>query len=208
MKIYVIEGNYIENEAEMAMHRDAGCDCAGECGPEWYHICESGVIHNGKPFFLPAPEDGHRLFLTVAVKIERLGKSIASKFSPRYYSQATAAVCVQNRPLLEALKREGKPWGRAVSFDGALWLGDFVEASRLLDSKLILCQNGEVNDVFDCSRVKFGIDSLIEKVSATSTLKIGDMILVSVGGEGVPTRIDSGVTAGLENETLLRISVR
>lgn len=207
MKIYAVEGNYNE-EACGHNHKKGGAEAEEVYEPEWYHICESGVIHNGKPFFLPAPEDGHRLFLTVAVKIERLGKSIASKFASRYYSQATAAVCVQNHTLLENLRDSGKPWGRAVSFDGALWLGDFIEASRLLDSKLTLYQNGEPCGEFDCTRLKCGIDSLIEKVSATSTLKIGDIILVSLREEGAATRIGASVAATLDGETLLHISVR
>lgn len=192
MKIICVVGNY------------------GEEGPlSWYTLPDSSVIRSGKPFFLPEPETGHKASVSLAVRIDRLGKSIRRKFAPRYYSEITVGVNVVNVSLLERLRARLLPWGPAVAFDGSLWLGDFIPVVRPISEVEIEVMRGE--ESVTCLRpadLTNDIDSLIEILSDRVTLKTGDIILCGLSPDGFVPALKDDIICRLDGQELLKIKVR
>lgn len=176
-----------------------------------YNLPDSTVIKSGKPFFLPEPENGYEALLSVAIRIDRLGKSIREKFASRYYSMAAPVVNVVNRPLLDELRGKGLPWDEAVAFDGSCWLGDFIECASLLhDGSSLRMYSGEDEvAVWRPESLAMRVDRLIERVSIVNTLKTGDIVVFGFPPAGYRLKIgDSLLVKGDDNKELMRIRVR
>lgn len=124
-------------------------------GMETALICDSAISPSRNPFFLPDEGRWKGVHL-VGVRIDRLGKSISSKFADRYFSECVTAVHpFTDSPVENNIDRYGR--------DGALIVSDAVSKERL---------EPEFHRL---------INDLIEKVSRNVTLKTGDLVLTPAG---------------------------
>lgn len=147
----------------------------------WYLLADSTLTNTGKPFYLP--EDIGRVCVSIApaIKINRLGKSIAQKFSPRYYSEYAPALSFR-LPDMERLLIDRKlPSDAAFNFDRALFAGEF-RAFEVAD-KMELRKKGEPVAFFDYSGLIKHTDELISSISRLNTLKTGDILVPALSGE-------------------------
>ena len=133
-------------------------------------IPDSAIIREGKPFFIPSFSQRWEYEVTIAYRVTRLGKNIASKFAHRYID--ALAVAVRTRPI----DLEESAVGSAITtaFDGAFIIGDWVELESLkeLDSLTIEIDNQSITVELS----QLAIEDTIAVLSKYLTLKIGDII--------------------------------
>ena len=195
MKIIGIEGNY-------------GTGSQQEDGlPGIYLMCDSSLLKDGKPFFVPDFADSFVAYPTIVVQICRLGKNIARRFAHRYYDKMTVGLSVEAVGMNDRFAGGGcGALNRA--FDGAAILGDMIDAPAEPTVEYAVTEAGCECFAGSTAMLRHGIDELIEHVSRYMTLKIGDYIFVSRPQEGVPLRIGMQIAATIAGQEVLRVKVK
>ena len=168
---------------------------------EWHMLPDSTVVRSDNPFFIPEFDTEFKAYPVVAIKIGRLGKSIAPKFAHRYYNEATLAATVRAENLLAFLRRGGMPWERAVAFDRSCFMGEFVPADELLN-----CRNASIS----CGeeKLELNIYETIACISRDNTLKTGDLLLIPATGKGLKLSIGDNLTEECDSGPLLEIRIK
>lgn len=158
-----------------------------------YHlIADSALLTNNKPFFVPdfAPE--FRMHAAIAVRIDRLGKTIAERFAPRYYQSLAACAVV------EAAGVDGNPFdARHTSFDGAFFLGEWHQKEELHTEVGIKVEASAGENHADASEAITitHINRMIAQASTFFTLKMGDILVLGAGSAGHPLCIGEHISA-------------
>lgn len=200
MKIFAIINNYGTQETQPA---ETSTDL------DWYDLPDSTLLRSGNPFFIPDLGEEYEAYPSIAIRIGRLGKSIASRFAYRYIDGIGPGVAVMAKGLLAKLRDEGAPWTRATAFDRSLWLGNLQGPDTLskLDEIEFAC--GDRTITYRLSSLRTDIAGVIEKVSAYNTLKNGDLILAGLAAEGIKLRPETRMTARIDTESnLLDIKIK
>lgn len=214
----------------------------------WYFIADSALINAGKPFFIPEFADEFEAFLAPVVRINRIGKSIASRFAERYYTEIAPAVHFRASKLRRQLLAAGLPTDPSHSFDRAMIVGSFLPAIDFLSGAPLLmlkeenssmhkevkaissahesrevaeCDSrkkemveesfgrgkAEVVVKIDTNEMKGMIGPLLEAVSKSNTIKMGDY-LVPMLSNPVKVEIGDTLTVSLDSTTLLTIHIK
>lgn len=200
MKVIGIKDNYILSES--------GNDSKQGINPTVFLMSDSSLLKDGKPFFLPDFADSFVCSPSIVFRVNRLGKNIAKKFSPRYYDAVTIGVAVKAC----GIKGEfacGDAGSLADAFDGAAILGDFIpinEVDKPFDFDFLA--DGESVMKGDSSKLSADIDSLIEYLSRYFTLKIGDIIFACNPQPCHTLKIDSVLSATLNGNEVLQFKVK
>lgn len=200
MKVIGIKDNYILSES--------GNDSKQGINPTVFLMSDSSLLKDGKPFFLPDFADSFVCSPSIVFRVNRLGKNIAKKFSPRYYDAVTIGVAVK----AYGIKGEfacGDAGSLADAFDGAAILGDFIpinEVDKPFDFDFLA--DGESVMKGDSSKLSADIDSLIEYLSRYFTLKIGDIIFACNPQPCHTLKIDSVLSATLNGNEVLHFKVK
>lgn len=176
--------------------------------PYWHMLPDSTLLRSDNPFFVPEFDSKFQAYPAIAIRIDRLGKSIAPRFAHRYYNEATVAVTVRAENLLRELRDAGLPWDRAVAFDRSCLIGDFQPAERVLNAEKATLCIGEENLDFNIRQLKSGINDIIAKVSENNTLKTGDLILLYASDRGLTIYQGKNLTASTDSLKLLEIRIR
>ena len=148
----------------------------------WYLIADSAVSNTGKPFYLPEGRGRVTVALGPALRVSRLGKSIAGKFAHRYYSEFAPAVHFRLPDYRAALQKAGRSADASVNFDRSLFVGEFHPASEL--KELLLFRNGEKVSEWRDGPLKKNPEEVLSEISLMNTLKMGDLVLPGIT-EGV-----------------------
>ena len=197
MKIIGIEGNY-------------GTGSQQEDGlPGIYLMCDSSLLKDGKPFFVPDFAERFVAYPTIVVQICRLGKNIARRFAHRYYDKMTVGLSVEAAGMKDRFAAGGcGALNRA--FDGAAILGDMADVAAAGQPVVEYAVTEGCRECFagSTAMLQHGIDELIEHVSRYMTLKIGDYIFVSRPQEGVPLHIGMQLAATMAGQEVLRVKVK
>ena len=185
MKIICIGRNYLKHARELEH------DIPTE--PVFFMKPDSSLLLDNRHFFIPefSKEIHHEVELIV--KINRLGKSIESKFANRYYDEIGLGVDFTARDLQRKLIEKGLPWEKAKAFDSAAVLGEFIPKQELGDLGQIdfsLLKNGESVQTGNSRDMIFNIDTIIEYISQFVTLKIGDLIYTGTPAGVGPVNIN------------------
>ncbi len=192
MKTAIIEGNLSGNPSSQTA---------------WYFLADSALTNAGKPFFIPEFAESFEVCLAPLVRISRLGKSIAPKFAPRYYSEIAPAVHFRAPELRARLLKEGLPQDMAYSFDRSLIYGSFKEAETIERDGIKMLKNGVVvAERLPGSTLEAAAHAL-EAVSAFNTMKTGDLIVPGLS-EGVRIEQDDRIELLSGNERLLLVAIR
>ncbi|HCO67729.1 MAG TPA: 2-hydroxyhepta-2,4-diene-1,7-dioate isomerase, partial [Dysgonomonas sp.] len=121
MKIICVAQNYLQHTVEMGWK-----DVSINDDPVFFIKPDSALLLNNKPFFIPDFSNNIHYELEVVVKINRLGKNIAERFSRRYYDKITVGIDFTARDIQAELKKRGLPWGVSKGFDNSAVVGEFV----------------------------------------------------------------------------------
>ena len=188
MKIICIGRNYIDHVDELENKKPSS--------PVIFLKPETAVILKNQPFFIPDYSTEIHYEVEILVKIKKLGKSIETKFSHKYYDQVGLGIDFTARDLQSELKKNGLPWEKSKAFDGSALIGKWVnknEFNDLNNIKFSLNKNGKSVQSGNTFDMLWNINELISEVSKFFTLKIGDVIIT-----GTP----SGVGKVSENDLL------
>lgn len=173
---------------------------------------ESSLLKDGKPLYRPDFTQSLQAEFGVMVKINRLGKNIARRFAHRYYQQLGIGLNLTAGDVLSALRADGLPWDTATAFDGSLPMGDFLPKEEFLSVEgqnyISLTKKDEILYKIDNKKVIDSIDEVIEQASRYFTLKIGDLLWVSIGEEPLDITIGDRLEGNIGNHTLLHFEVK
>ena len=188
MKIICIGRNYAKHIEELANERPDN--------PVVFLKPDSAILPNKNPFFTPTFSNDVHYEVEVLIKINRVGKHIASRFAHKYYDEIGLGIDFTARDVQQQCKEKGLPWEKAKAFDGSAVIGNFYNKKdfNLENLSFQLLKNNEIVQDGNTQSMLWKIDELINYVSQYFTLKKGDIIFT-----GTP----AGVGKVTENDVLL-----
>ncbi len=178
MKIFAVVRNYGSSSVESPF---------GMGEPVWYEVPDSSLLRSGQPFFVPDFAGEFRAFPTVVHRISRLGKGIAARFASRYIDAVTIGCCAVAVDMLRELRRDGRPWSRAVAFDRCCMIGKFLPCEGTPSLWQASCGGREIS--YDLSEVLHGVPEMLERLSRDITVKEGDMMMTALHPVGLPLMV-------------------
>jgi 2-keto-4-pentenoate hydratase/2-oxohepta-3-ene-1,7-dioic acid hydratase in catechol pathway len=188
MKIICIGRNYAKHIEELANERPEN--------PVVFLKPDSSILPRKNPFFIPPFSSDVHYEVEVLVKINKVGKHIASRFAHKYYDEIGLGIDFTARDIQQQCKEKGLPWEKAKAFDGSAVIGDFYDKSNfdLENLSFKLFKNDRVVQDGNTKAMLWKVDELISYVSQYFTLKKGDIIFT-----GTP----AGVGKVSENDILI-----
>ncbi len=165
---------------------------------------DSAAIKDNKPFFIPDFSSEWKMEATLAYRINRLGKNVASKFAHRYYDAFTIALRSYPIDIIRTLKADNRHSAISTAFDGAIILGQWIPIPA--DKKITdFTLNGEL---YTINTQDSDINNAIAELSRFFTLKIGDVAIVGSTTHNFSPVIDSTVTATLNGKECLNFRIK
>jgi 2-keto-4-pentenoate hydratase/2-oxohepta-3-ene-1,7-dioic acid hydratase in catechol pathway len=188
MKIICIGRNYAKHIEELENERPNN--------PVVFLKPDSAILPNKNPFFIPPFSNDVHYEVEILIKINKVGKHIASRFAHKYYDEIGLGIDFTARDIQQQCKEKGLPWEKAKAFDGSAVIGNFYNKNdfNLENLSFQLLKNNEIVQDGNTQSMLWKIDELISYVSQYFTLKKGDIIFT-----GTP----AGVGKVLENDILL-----
>lgn len=158
---------------------------------------ETALTRIDWPFFVPDWSKEIVAEVSLAARINHLGKSIPERFAHRYFDQVTIGVNFRARDIYNELISAHNPTDIATGFDGSCYLGEWLSLSDLpsdwlssnyLSSNLLI-ESGpsssnrlssnlliESNPLIESGLL---IDNLISEASRYYLLKTGDIVMTA-----------------------------
>lgn len=192
MKTFVINGNYNQDKPAPL---------------SWYFLADSSLTNAGKPFFIPDFADEFEAIPVIAVRINRLGKSISGKYAARYYPEFAPAVHFRAKDLMSRLYSLHMPTDMACSFDRSFIMGDYIPFPEDKHITVQLLRNGEKVSEFDTCNLSSNIDRVVAEVSKANTLKMGDIIVPGLA-EGTQVTIGDSLEITADGITSLSVQIK
>lgn len=129
----------------------------------------------------------------MALRIDRLGKSIPARFAHRYWNSWSFGFSMRGMSTFNKLREAGLPVGSACAFDtGAIIAPQWVEiGDESLDDMSFQISNGnEELATWNYSSLLLKTDELIEVLSRYMTFKTGDILYLGFPEEGISLSAD------------------
>jgi 2-keto-4-pentenoate hydratase/2-oxohepta-3-ene-1,7-dioic acid hydratase in catechol pathway len=203
MKIICIGRNYIDHAKEL--------NNSVPTEPIFFLKPETAINRNNQPFFYPDFSNNIHYEVEIVVKFDKVGKNIAEKFAPRYYSEIAIGIDFTARDLQNKCKEKGLPWEIAKSFDGAAPISKFIKLADIGDIQSIefkLELNGQIVQQGNTRDMIFIVDKLIQHVSKFLTLKIGDLMFTGTPAGVGPVKIGDTLTAYIGDKKMLDFQIK
>lgn len=200
MKIFAVEDNYLHN------NNISHDDIIKVDSPVIFLKADSSLLKDNKPFFIPDNLGSIEYEAELVVRINKLGKTIPERFSPRYYDAVTLGVDFTARELHEKLKSKGLPWELSKSFDGATVIGEWIPKDKFLDVQRLhfhLDVNGKTIYEGSTNEMLYKIDALISYISRYFTLKTGDILFTGSPSTGRVAIINDHLEGYIEDSKVL-----
>lgn len=200
MKIFAVGMNYIQHNKELdgALYKPES--------PVIFTKCDSALLKDRKPFFIPDWSKQVDYETEVVVRICRLGKSIPERFAHRYYDAVTVGIDFTARDIQKPMRDKGLPWDLCKGFDGSAAIGEWVEKEKFLNlqaMKFHLDINGNTVQQGVTSDMLFTIDQIIAYISQFFTLKTGDILYTGTPAGIGPVHINDHLEGYLEERKVL-----
>ena len=203
MKIICIGRNYIDHAKEL--------DNPVPVKPVFFMKPDSALVIRNRPFFYPDFSSDVHHELEVVIKIDRLGRSIESRFASRYFSQIALGIDFTARDLQAECKKNGLPWEIAKGFDYSAPVSKFIPVSGFKDIHNLnfhLDINGIRVQTGNTSEMIFSFEQLISYVSQFITLKTGDLIYTGTPAGVGPVKTGDRLTAYLEGDKMMDFNIK
>jgi acylpyruvate hydrolase len=203
MKIICIGRNYTEHAKELNNPVPAK--------PVFFMKPDSALVIRNRPFFYPDFSSDIHHELEVVIKINRLGRSIETKFASRYFSEIGLGIDFTARDLQAECKKNGLPWEIAKGFDYSAPVSKFLPTDSFTDIHNLnfhLDINGKRVQTGNTSEMIFSFEHIISYVSRFVTLKTGDLIYTGTPAGVGPVQQGDRLTAYLEDTKLLDFPVK
>jgi 2-keto-4-pentenoate hydratase/2-oxohepta-3-ene-1,7-dioic acid hydratase in catechol pathway len=203
MKIICVGRNYCEHAKEM--------NAPVPENPVVFLKPDTSLIRNNQPFFYPNFSKEIHYELEIVLKLNRLGRNIAERFAPRYFSEIALGVDFTARDIQQQCKEQGLPWEISKAFDGSAPISKFVSIDSLNDIGTIdfwLEKNGVEVLRGNSSQMIFNYSRIIAYVSQFFTLKIGDLIFTGTPAGVGPVAIGDRLKGYMNGNLMLDFFVR
>ncbi|MCF8331037.1 MAG: fumarylacetoacetate hydrolase family protein [Bacteroidales bacterium] len=202
MKIICIGRNYTDHAKEMKkpVPRE----------PLFFLKPDSALLRQNRPFFYPEFSNEIHYELELVIRINKVGKYIASKYAHTYYNEIALGIDFTARDIQRECKAKGLPWEKAKAFDWSAAISRFVSLNSHERNSLNfhLMHNGNIVQQAQSSDMIFSFDELISYVSRYLTLKTGDLIYTGTPSGVGPVQIGDQLEGFLNNEKLLRCAIK
>ena len=179
--------------------------------PRMWMKADSALLTHGKPMFKPDFTSEMSGVPYLALRISRMGKSIASRFAHRYYDAIGVAVDFTAEDVLRQLKKEGEPWEKAKSFDGSVCMGAWLElgdANNLTGIEISLSVNGEKRSTAVVDNLQEEVGRVIEGVSRFFTIRQGDILLYGKPADKALVEVNDHITGLLNGQVLTEFNIK
>ncbi len=203
MKIICIGRNYHEHAKEL--------NNPVPSKPVFFMKPDSALVIRNRPFFYPEFSSDIHHELEVVLKIDRLGRSIETKYASRYFSQIGLGVDFTARDLQTECKKNGLPWEIAKGFDYSAPVSKFMPVESFGDIHNLsfhLDINGKRVQTGFTSEMIFPFEHIISYVSQFITLKTGDLIFTGTPAGVGPVKVGDRLTAYLEGNKMMDFYVK
>lgn len=202
MKIICIGRNYAKHIEELENEKPES--------PVIFLKPDSAILPKKMPFFIPPFSNDIHYEVEVLVKINKVGKHIAPKFSHKYYDEIGLGIDFTARDVQAVCKDKGLPWEKAKAFDGSAVIGNFFPKEEFDLNKLSfqLKKNDEVVQDGNTESMLWKIDELISYVSQYFTLKKGDVIFTGTPAGVGKVEENDVLTGVIENKEAFQIKIK
>ncbi len=203
MKIICIGRNYREHIREL--------NSPIPSAPVFFLKPDTSLLLRNRPFFLPEFSKEIHYEVELVLKICKVGKNIREKFAGSYYDEIGIGLDFTARDLQNISKQQGLPWLIAKGFDNAAPVGKFLPKSHFPDPGNIrfrLELNGKVVQQASSAEMIHSFDSIISSISQYITLKTGDFIFTGTPSGVGPVSQGDRLEAFIEDEMLLKCTVK
>lgn len=208
MKIICVGQNYQSHNKEM---NRALSDKDGD--PVLFMKPDTALLSGDKQkFYIPDFSSDIHYETELVVRIDKMGKNIAERFSHRYYNEITLGIDFTARDIQSELKKKGLPWEISKAFDNSAVIGSFVAKDRYgkepnnLDFHLSI--DGAPVQSANTAEMVHPIDKIIAYASRFFTLKTGDLIFTGTPAGVGAVKIGDHLEGILEDEKLLDLFIR
>lgn len=203
MKIICIGRNYAKHIAELANEKPKD--------PVIFLKPDSAVLPKGQPFIIPPFSNEIHHEVEILVKINKVGKFIATEYASNYYQEIGLGIDFTARDIQAVCKEKGLPWEKAKAFNGSAVIGKFVDKNTFKNINQInfsLTKNGEFVQKGNTEAMLWKVDELIAYVSQFFTLKIGDIIFTGTpAGVGKVSENDT-LEGFIENDSFFKVRIK
>lgn len=196
MKTFVAVNNHTSS-----VHEDNSAPCMSG----WFLLADSALTNTGKPFYVPFNHGKVTAKACFVVKINRLGKNIATKFAYKYYDEMAPALLFSLPEYEKLLLHQGLPADPARSFDRALFVGDFQPFQK--SAEVSLMKNNAIIDSLSLEDISKETDNFLHTVSEMNTMKIGDLI-IPVLSDAVEVVEDDYVQIKVDGEDKFAVKIK
>jgi len=202
MKIICIGRNYTKHIEELQNEKPTD--------PVIFLKPDSAILPKKIPFFIPAFAEDIHYEVEILVKINKVGKFIASQFASKYYDEIGLGIDFTERTLQSKLKAKGLPWEKAKAFDGSAVIGNFYPKTDfdLSEIKFQLYKNDALVQDGNSKFMLWPIDELISYVSQFFTLKKGDIIFTGTPAGVGKVNPNDKLRGVLEGQKAFEIKVK
>lgn len=204
MKIIAVGMNYALHNEELG-HTQINRE------PVIFMKPDSAILKDGKPFFIPDFSEEVHYETELVVRINRLGKNIATRFAHRYYDAVTVGIDFTARDLQRKFREQGNPWELCKGFDSSAAIGTFVpveEIKEIQNLNFHLTIDGQIVQQGYTGDMLFKIDEIIAYVSRFVTLKIGDLLFTGTPVGVGKVHVGQHLQGYLEDKKLLDFYIR
>jgi acylpyruvate hydrolase len=203
MKIICIGRNYADHAKEMKAEVPTE--------PVFFMKPDTAILKDGHDFYFPDFTSDLHYECELVIRIDKVGKNIAEKFAPKYYSSVTLGIDFTARDLQQKCKEKGLPWEIAKAFDHSAPISDkfiSIDKLNLSDLHFELTQNGNSVQKGHTSDMIFSVDQIIAYVSKFMTLKTGDLIYTGTPAGVGPVKIGDQLEGFIGSEKMFSFSVK
>ena len=194
-------------------------DNGGDDGKGFLVWPDSVWLRNGKPMFLPDEEEKYYVCIAPAVKIDKVGKSVAERYADRYFSEVALTAVMLTERSYKLLEEREDPRAADICFDCCILTGNFIEKSFWEGMKNInisffplFINEGSMSheEKLSFSGEKFfrEANAAVSLASRRNTLKTGDIIIPQLLYSAYEAEIDTKVEAKAEDVELLRFKIK
>lgn len=179
----------------------------------WTVVSPSAILQGGNPYFVPDFADKFEARPALALRIGKLGKSIAKRFAYRYVDAVAPACVMLASDLLDSLRMSGLPWSKAISYDRSIAVGPFVkipfERTGQIESELCITDTcGEYKAVTSAALHHLSVEDIIYDISRDNALKTGDLILIGINNSGPTLAPGQRLILSLDGTESLKFNIR
>lgn len=161
-------------------------------------MADSSLLRSGQPFFIPDYTPALGVEPMLALRIGRLGKCIAPRFAHRYIDAATACFIV--KPLTPTSD------DMLAIMDGATMMGGWETIDPTTPLPPVEWSSSDATQ--EAASPAFDLGTVIAHLSQRTTLKMGDVVCITLGATLHPIAINDTLQASINGHQVIKNKIK